>query len=51
MGGTFIDDIITTGRGAAGAGTVFTTTGALDLAGSNERRGEDGHTSKTSSDI
>lgn len=41
MGGTFMDDIITTGAGGVVAGTVLTTTGALDLAGSNERQGED----------
>lgn len=38
MGGTFIDDIITTG--GVVAGTVLTTTVALDLAGSNERQRE-----------
>lgn len=37
MGGTFMEDIITTGGGGAGAGTVLTTTEALDLAGSRER--------------
>lgn len=37
MGGTFMDDIITTGGGGAGAGTVLTTTEALDLAGSNDK--------------
>lgn len=34
MGGTFMDDIMTTGAGGAAAGTVLTTTEALDLAGS-----------------
>lgn len=34
MGGTFMDDIITAGGGGEIAGTVFTTTVALDLAGS-----------------
>lgn len=33
MGGTFMDDIMTTGLVA---GTVFTTTEELDLAGSNK---------------
>ena len=37
MGGTFMDDIITTGGVGVVAGTVLTTTGALVLAGSNER--------------
>lgn len=36
MGGTFMDDIITTGAGGVVAGAVLTTTGALDLAGSGE---------------
>lgn len=47
MGGTFMDDIITTGGGGVVAGTVFTTTGALDLAGSTETQVERGNTSKT----
>ena len=37
MGGTFMDDIITTGAGGVVAGAVLTTTGALDLAGSGEK--------------
>lgn len=42
MGGTFMDDIITAGGGGEIAGTVFTTTVALDLAGSmkNKKRQE-----------
>lgn len=47
MGGTFMDDIMTTGVGeGVVAGAVLTTTVALDLAGSNERQGEGGYTSK-----
>lgn len=46
MGGTFMDDIITTGGGGAAAGTVLITTEALELAGSNDKQGEGGHTSK-----
>lgn len=46
MGGTFMDDIITTGGGGVVVGTVLTTTVELDLAGSNERQGERGCTSK-----
>lgn len=38
MGGTFMDDIFTTGGGGVDAGTVLTTTGALDLTGSNIRQ-------------
>lgn len=34
MGGTFMDDIITTGAVGEVAGAVLTTTVALDLAGS-----------------
>lgn len=45
MGGTFMDDIITTGGVAAG--TVLTTTVAVDLAGSNKRQGQRGDMSKT----
>lgn len=37
MGGTFMDDIITTGGGEVLAGTVLTTTEALDLAGSDKK--------------
>lgn len=39
MGGTVIEDFTTTGAGAA-AGTVLTTTEAVDLAGSEKREGE-----------
>lgn len=40
MGGTFMDDIITTGGGTAVAGAVLTTTVALDLTGSKQQHGE-----------
>lgn len=40
IGGTFMDDIITTGGGGGEAGTVLTTTVALDLAGSNGGQGD-----------
>lgn len=51
MGGTFMDDIMTTGGGGVVAGTVLTTTAALDLADSMEGQGKEGYTSKTWSDI
>lgn len=34
MGGTFTDDIMTTGLGGAAAGAVLTTTEEVDLTGS-----------------
>lgn len=37
MGGTFIDDIITTGGGGVTAGTVLTTTDAVDFGGSENQ--------------
>lgn len=38
MGGTFMDDIITTGGAEAAAGAVFTTTAELVLGGSEKTR-------------
>lgn len=38
MGGTFIDDIITTAGGGVAAGTVLTTTDAVDFGGSEKQR-------------
>lgn len=38
MGGTFMDDIITTGGGATVAGAVLTTTVELDLGGSKKKQ-------------
>lgn len=40
MGGTFMDDIITTGGGEVAAGTVLTTTEVLDFADSIDRQGQ-----------
>lgn len=37
MGGTFIDDIISTVGGGVTAGTVLTTTDAVDFGGSEKQ--------------
>lgn len=38
MGGTFTDDIITTGGGGVTAGTVLTTTDAVDFGDSKKKK-------------
>lgn len=46
MGGTFTDDIMTTGAGGAAAGAVLTTTEAVDLSGSMDEQRRNIHKKK-----
>lgn len=46
MGGTFTDDIMTTGAGGAVAGAVLTTTEAVDLSGSMDEQRRNIHKKK-----